>query len=83
MTKIPTVNTYKISSGFTNEPKKFQRQLLKREGGAMLIDFNELPQPNNKRMRKKSEVNETNASQKSTKQASIFVLKFTRKPLGF
>lgn len=58
MTKIPTVNTCKISGGFTNEPKKFQRQLTKREGGAMLIDFTELPQPNIKR-RKKSEMNET------------------------
>lgn len=50
MRGIPSVNTFKMSSGFTNEPKKFQRQLTKREGGAMLIDIAELPQfPGNKR----------------------------------
>lgn len=44
MKGIPTQNPCKLNSGFTYEPKKFQRQLLKREGGAKLLDFCELPQ---------------------------------------
>lgn len=55
MKSIPSTNTLKMSSGFTNEPKKFQRQLAKREGGAVLIDISELPRfPDNKK-RKNSE----------------------------
>jgi hypothetical protein len=37
--------TLKLSTGFTNEPKKFQRALPKREGGAKMIDISEIPQP--------------------------------------
>uniref|UniRef100_A0A914ZK98 HDAg domain-containing protein n=1 Tax=Parascaris univalens TaxID=6257 RepID=A0A914ZK98_PARUN len=43
MRGIPAVNTCKLSAGFTNEPRKFQRQLVKREGGAKLIDIGEIP----------------------------------------
>lgn len=43
MRGIPAVNTCKLSAGFTNEPRKFQRQLVKREGGAKLIDIDEIP----------------------------------------
>jgi hypothetical protein len=52
MKGIPTANTFKMSSGFTNESKKYQqRTLLKRAGGAMLIDIAELPNPNGRRRR--------------------------------
>lgn len=44
MKGIPTQNPHKLNSGFTYEPKKFQRQLMKREGGAKLLDICELPQ---------------------------------------
>lgn len=44
MRGIPTMNTCKLSAGFTNEPRKFQRQLMRREGGAKFIDIGELPQ---------------------------------------
>lgn len=37
MKGIPTQNTVKLSQGFSNEPKKFQRTLAKREGGAKLL----------------------------------------------
>ncbi|ETN83505.1 hypothetical protein NECAME_01812 [Necator americanus] len=49
MKGIPTQNTCKLNSGFTYEPKKFQRQLSKREGGAKLLDICELPQSLKKR----------------------------------
>lgn len=50
MRSIPSANILKMSGGFTNEPKKFQHQLAKREGGVQLIDIAELPQfPSNKR----------------------------------
>ncbi|CAJ0577346.1 unnamed protein product, partial [Mesorhabditis spiculigera] len=42
-------NTCKLSAGFSNEPKKFQRPALKREGGAKLLDINEIPQALKKR----------------------------------
>ncbi|VDK45169.1 unnamed protein product [Anisakis simplex] len=51
MRGIPTVNTCKLSAGFTNEPRKFQRQLAKREGGAKLIDIDEIPHALKKRRR--------------------------------
>lgn len=51
MRGIPTVNTCKLSGGFTNEPRKFQRQLAKREGGAKLIDIAEIPHALKKRKR--------------------------------
>ncbi|VDM58164.1 unnamed protein product [Angiostrongylus costaricensis] len=44
MKGIRTQNPCKLNSGFTYEPKKFQRQLMKREGGAKLLDICELPQ---------------------------------------
>ncbi|KAJ1360566.1 hypothetical protein KIN20_019579 [Parelaphostrongylus tenuis] len=44
MKGIPTQNPCKLNSGFTYEPKKYQRQLVKREGGAKLLDICELPQ---------------------------------------
>lgn len=44
MRGIPSVNTCKMSAGFTNEPRKRPRQLVKREGGAKLIDIDEIPQ---------------------------------------
>ncbi|EFO23538.2 hypothetical protein LOAG_04945 [Loa loa] len=44
MRGIPTTNTCKLSAGFTNEPRKFQRQLTRREGGAKFIDIGDLPQ---------------------------------------
>lgn len=56
MRGIPSVNTCKISGGFTNEPKKFQRHLMKREGAATLIDITELPQFHNGKRRKTSEI---------------------------
>lgn len=43
MRGIPTTNTCKLSAGFTNEPRKFQRQLTRREGGAKFIDIADLP----------------------------------------
>ncbi|VDK86935.1 unnamed protein product [Litomosoides sigmodontis] len=43
MRGIPTINTCKLSAGFTNEPRKFQRQLTRREGGAKFIDIADLP----------------------------------------
>lgn len=43
MRGIPTTNTCKLSAGFTNEPRRFPRQLPKR-GGAKLLDIQELPQ---------------------------------------
>lgn len=45
MRGIPTIPASKISCGFSNEPKKFQRTLTKRAGGAMLLDISDLPQP--------------------------------------
>lgn len=51
MRGIPTVNTCKLSAGFTNEPRKFQRQLSKREGGAKLIDIDEIPHALKKKRR--------------------------------
>lgn len=51
MRGIPSIPVSKISSGFSNEPKKF-RNFPKREGGAVLIDFSDLPQaPNMKKRR--------------------------------
>uniref|UniRef100_A0A915PNL9 HDAg domain-containing protein n=1 Tax=Setaria digitata TaxID=48799 RepID=A0A915PNL9_9BILA len=44
MRGIPNTNTCKLSAGFTNEPRKFQRQLTRREGGAKFIDIGDLPQ---------------------------------------
>uniref|UniRef100_A0A914WGN7 HDAg domain-containing protein n=1 Tax=Plectus sambesii TaxID=2011161 RepID=A0A914WGN7_9BILA len=41
---IPSQNASKISGGFTNEPKKFPRPSLKRDGGAKLIEIAETPQ---------------------------------------
>jgi hypothetical protein len=41
---IPSQNASKISGGFTNEPKKFTRPSLKRDGGAKLIEIAETPQ---------------------------------------
>ncbi|KJH42323.1 hypothetical protein DICVIV_11698 [Dictyocaulus viviparus] len=40
MKGIPTQNPCKLNSGFTYEPKKFQRHLIKREGGAKLLGMN-------------------------------------------
>ena len=52
MKGIPTANALKMSSGFTNESKKYhQRPTLKRAGGAVLIDIAELPNPNRRRRR--------------------------------
>ncbi|KAI6243549.1 HDAg domain-containing protein [Aphelenchoides fujianensis] len=45
MRGIPTVPASRISCGFSNKPKKFQRTLTKRAGGAMLLDISDLPQP--------------------------------------
>ncbi|VDN07700.1 unnamed protein product [Thelazia callipaeda] len=44
MRGIPNTNTCKLSAGFTNEPRKFPRQLIRREGGAKFIEIGELPQ---------------------------------------
>lgn len=44
MRGIPNASTCKLSAGFTNEPRKFQRQLTRREGGAKFIDIADLPQ---------------------------------------
>jgi hypothetical protein len=50
MKGIPSASALKMSSGFTNDTKKYQqRTLLKRTGGAMLIDIAELPNPNRRR----------------------------------
>jgi hypothetical protein len=47
---VTSTNTLKMSSGFTNESKKYQqRNLLKRTGGALLIDIAELPNPNRRK----------------------------------
>ncbi|KHN88485.1 Negative elongation factor A [Toxocara canis] len=62
MRGIPAVNTCKLSAGFTNEPRKFQRQLAKREGGAKLIDIDEIPHALKKRRR------EQEAEEKAKKQ---------------
>ncbi|CAB3399875.1 unnamed protein product [Caenorhabditis bovis] len=43
MKGIPTHNTWKLNGGFTNEPKKFQRTLPQKKGGAMLLDIADLP----------------------------------------
>ncbi|KAI6170947.1 HDAg domain-containing protein [Aphelenchoides bicaudatus] len=52
MRGIPSVPVSRIASGFSNEPRKFQRNMPKREGGAMLIDISDLPQaPNMKKRR--------------------------------
>lgn len=52
MRGIPSTPASKIFSGFSNEPKKFQRNITKRAGGAMLIDISDLPQaPNMKKRR--------------------------------
>jgi hypothetical protein len=52
MRGIPSIRPSQISSGFSNEPRKFQRNVPKREGGAMLIDISDLPQaPNQKKRR--------------------------------
>ncbi|MFH4980272.1 hypothetical protein AB6A40_006981 [Gnathostoma spinigerum] len=59
MRGIPTVNTCKLSAGFTNEPKKFQRHLAKREGGAKLIDIGEIP--HTLRRRRRDQENEERA----------------------
>ncbi|KAI1726269.1 negative elongation factor A [Ditylenchus destructor] len=61
MKGIPTVNTVQQSAGFTNEPRKFRRELSKREGGAMLIDIAELPNPSGRKRR-----TDTASSQAST-----------------
>ncbi|KAH7716465.1 Negative elongation factor A [Aphelenchoides avenae] len=56
MRGIPAVNTAKISGGFTNEAKKFQRTpLVKREGGAKMIDIAELPPSLAKRRKAEAE----------------------------
>lgn len=45
-----TASALKMSGGFTNESKKYhQRTLLKRTGGAMLLDIDDLPKKNRKR----------------------------------
>lgn len=34
MKAIPTANALKLSKGFTNEPRREQKPLIKREGGS-------------------------------------------------
>ncbi|CAD5224050.1 unnamed protein product [Bursaphelenchus okinawaensis] len=51
MRGIKSVNPAKLSAGFSNEPKKFQRTVAKREGGAMLLDISDLPQAHVKKRR--------------------------------
>lgn len=68
MRGIPTVNTAKMSGGFTNEAKKFQRTpLVKREGGAKMIDIAELPPSLAKR--RKAEAEE--AKQKKAEEKAL------------
>nr|CAD2145081.1 unnamed protein product [Meloidogyne enterolobii] len=51
MRGIPsTASALKMSGGFTNESKKYhQRTLLKRTGGAMLLDIDDLPKQSRRR----------------------------------
>uniref|UniRef100_A0A1I8BCK5 HDAg domain-containing protein n=1 Tax=Meloidogyne hapla TaxID=6305 RepID=A0A1I8BCK5_MELHA len=45
-----TASALKMSGGFTNESKKYhQRTLLKRTGGAMLLDIDDLPKQNRRK----------------------------------
>jgi hypothetical protein len=52
MRGIPATPVSKIASGFSNDPKKFQRPVTKREGGAVLIDISDIPQPSNMKKRR-------------------------------
>ncbi|MCP9266430.1 Negative elongation factor A [Dirofilaria immitis] len=67
MRGIPTTNTCKLSAGFTNEPRKFQRQLTRREGGAKFIDIGDLPQALSVR-RKEQEAEERSRRQQEKEE---------------
>ncbi|CAJ0958260.1 unnamed protein product, partial [Mesorhabditis belari] len=86
MTKV-VMNTCKLSAGFSNEPKKFQRPALKREGGAKLLDISEIPQSMKKRKidvmaeerkRKADEKEEMKKKEKEEKEARIEEMKKRR-----
>ncbi|GMT36489.1 hypothetical protein PFISCL1PPCAC_27786, partial [Pristionchus fissidentatus] len=49
MKGIVQPNATKINGGFTSEPKKFPRQLAKRDGGALLISIDDIPHAHLKR----------------------------------
>ncbi|GMR61580.1 hypothetical protein PMAYCL1PPCAC_31775, partial [Pristionchus mayeri] len=49
MRGIVQPNAMKINGGFTSEPKKFPRQLSKRDGGALLISIDDIPHAHQKR----------------------------------
>ncbi|VDO34509.1 unnamed protein product [Onchocerca flexuosa] len=67
MRGIPNTSTCKLSAGFTNEPRKFQRQLTRREGGAKFIDIGELPQALSVR-RKEQEAEERSRRQQEREE---------------
>jgi hypothetical protein len=64
MRGIPSIPASRISSGFSNEPKKFQRNIPKRVGGAMLIDISDLPQAPNMKKKRGSTVAKTDSTKK-------------------
>lgn len=71
MKGIQSSNPLKMACGFTNESKKYQqRTLIKRTGGAMLIDIAELPQKPNNRRKRNVETNKVSneAVESNTKQ---------------
>uniref|UniRef100_A0A1I7Z4Z4 HDAg domain-containing protein n=1 Tax=Steinernema glaseri TaxID=37863 RepID=A0A1I7Z4Z4_9BILA len=68
MKGIPTVSACKQSAGFSNEPRKFTRPLIKREGGAKLLELDEIPQPMMKRRRRGTEVEEKKPKAESLKK---------------
>ncbi|GMT07597.1 hypothetical protein PENTCL1PPCAC_29771 [Pristionchus entomophagus] len=49
MRGIVQPNAMKINGGFTSEPKKFPRQLAKRDGGSLLISIDDIPHAHQKR----------------------------------
>ncbi|TMS36279.1 hypothetical protein L596_003479 [Steinernema carpocapsae] len=68
MKGIPTVSACKQSAGFTNEPRKFTRPLIKREGGAKLLQLDEIPQPIMKKRRRATEAEEKKPKTSTTKK---------------
>lgn len=65
MKGIPNTNACKLSSGFSNEPRKFKRQ-IKRDGGAKLIEIDDLPQA--LKIRRKEQKAEEKAKKEQEKE---------------
>ncbi|KAK0396651.1 hypothetical protein QR680_001798 [Steinernema hermaphroditum] len=68
MKGIRTVSACKQSAGFSNEPRKFARPLMKREGGAKLLELDEIPQPIMKRRRRGTEIEEKKPKMEAAKK---------------